>query len=314
MTHIPPVIPFVDHEGFPKVVDAEKVTLGYPQKDSESGELVRDKVVILRRPRHPALFHTHSLTTRNTIPSSFMLMKEQKKFGGFRIQDFTRGPAKFKLRQGSMRYQRKPVGPTFQTRVCMERGVPVSYTTTRTPHTDLISPEEVPGVRRIFRVPCESLPSDQSEKPLRNPKVICVSIWEEFLYGTSVLDVMTGHGGEEPDGPIGVLRAHLKRYLSATVIDMLVLSVYFTLYFLSCLAYNDFWELGLYMLLANHLQIHEKAYKRKMRIDFTGSAFQGPAYVCVRTWCQHCIEKDREKVMFGLMKKMKADIRGTSEC
>ncbi|XP_071526540.1 uncharacterized protein [Panulirus ornatus] len=307
----------VDDEGFPAGADERCRRHRVPVKDEESGEVLREKVVALRRQQDhlqassPSLLHSSS--SWKTLHTQFPLVREHQRFGGFRIQDALRAcGGDLKLRRKSLLYRRglqDLVSPGFQTCVYLEGGVPVRRVIR--PTKDII-PDCVYGRRQIFRVPKESLPPEQREKTKRSPKTICVSIWEEFLYGKSVLNHSIKTGDEIP-GATDSLYKYLGRYLSKSAIDILMYTIFFLLYFASCCIYNMFWELGSYILFSSHLQIHQRAYDNKIDVEFTGSSFQGPAYVFVRNWCAHCVQRDREKIMFRLMKKMKADIIANKE-
>ncbi|KAK8734085.1 hypothetical protein OTU49_006011 [Cherax quadricarinatus] len=275
------------------------------ERDEESGELARQRIIILRR--HPrTLEMNHSFPSRTKLRAGSHLLEDHQRFGSFRIQDFIDG-------LGNLNFIRQPPddlrSSSFQTCIKLKKGVPVSYTTCLSPSEPSLGivSSITSGGKHIFRVPVESLPSNQSDKPTKNSETICINIWEEFLFGKSVLDCGQENETTKP-GPLGELNAFLSQYFSKTFVSFLACTIYFVIYFASCCAYNMFWQLGCYILLASHLQIHERAYDKKVNIEFTGSCFQGPTYIFVRNWCQHCVQKDNEKVMLNLMKKMKADI------
>ncbi|XP_045595560.1 uncharacterized protein [Procambarus clarkii] len=311
-----PVSLKVDSEGFPKPAASKGDITRQDQRDEENGEILKERVITLRRGHRAAALH--SLCSRTNVTQPYHLLEDHKRIGCFRIQDFTDNNGKWKLRCGDMKYLRPPDGfksRSFQTCLKLEGGVPVSYTTTRKtflgPSMDILSTENCRR-NQIFRVPVESLPQNQTEKPLRDPEAFCVNIWEEFLFGKSILGDNKEEDVDEDSGPLGKLHVFLRRYMSTSCINILTYAIYFVIYFASCCSYNMFWQLGTYILLASHLQIHERAYDKKIKLEFTGSSFQGPAYVFVRSWCQHCIQRDTQKVMMSLMKKMKADINASA--
>lgn len=292
-----------DEERWTRSVEAE-------ERDEESGELVRQRIITLRRPPR-TLEMNHSFPSRTKLRIGSHLLEDHQRFGSFRIQDFIDGLGNLNFRQRSLRCGQSDDlrSSSFQTCIKLKEGVPVSYTTCLSPSEPSLGivSSITSGGKHTFRVPVESLPSNQSDKPTKNSETICINIWEEFLFGKSVLDCGQENETTKP-GPLGELNAFLSQYFSKTFVSFLACTIYFVIYFASCCAYNMFWQLGCYILLASHLQIHERAYDKKVNIEFTGSCFQGPTYIFVRNWCQHCVQRDNEKVMLNLMKKMKADI------
>lgn len=299
-----------------------------PRKDFENGEFVSNRVIVLRKaPQPPPLPRINCSIDRRIQHILFPLVKEHQQFGNFRIQnadaesfrihDAILGESsnKVRLRKGSMVYRRGlqgAVNPTRQTCVYMERGVPVRRVVSSTgsnPCHGVQSPS-IYKKNHIFRVPVESLPENHNEKPVRSPQTVCVNIWEEFMFGKNIVNRYTN--GQDSPSVTERIRTYLQYLLPTDIIDYLLYTIYFIILFFSCMAYNMFWELGTYMLFASHLQIHSESYEKNIDVDFTGSIFQGPMYVFVRTWCEHCQQKEREKIMFRLMKKMKLDITGHS--
>lgn len=299
-----------DEEGFPAPPEGSSL----PSRDGESGEILGDKVVALRRaPEEPPrrLRLRPGVPRGRDQPGHYSLLKQHQQFSGFRIRDALAQQGGLRLRKGSMSYSRGPVPvlqPQQQMRVEMRGGAPVWQAAF--PREPRQWQEEWGRVRfrPPFRVPRESLPESRISLPIRNPDQICVNIWEEFLLGTNVLKKNGKHIVDEQSLLKDVLRRRLERILPKVIVDMLTYTVFFVLFFLSCLKYNMFWQLGCYILLQGHLSIHERAYENGVDIEFTGSAFQGPAYACVRSWCQHCIHRENAKVIIRLMKKMKLDI------
>ncbi|MPC22793.1 hypothetical protein E2C01_015820 [Portunus trituberculatus] len=319
MRQLPKGTTLVDGEGFPQGMAVTSVD----GRDKESGELITTKIQYLRKrldlrlsPRIDSLLSADLLHPR---------LSEGRKFSGFRIQQFTRGRAWEGPWHGS---SIRNLGPQLQTCVHMKGGAPVHYTRRpidpRQPSLDVVRRNDY-SVRQAFRVPKESLPKASIEQPLRNKNTICINIWEEFLFGKSVISSFAdrtgpnnGQGEKEgqqeaeeeelEDGIITYVRKSLGQLLPKFVVDLLVYTAYFLIFFASCVGYNMFCELGCYILLAQHLKIHEKAYEKKLDVEFTGSIFQGPLYALTRNWCEHCNERDRGLVMRRLMKKMKADI------
>ncbi|XP_063597617.1 uncharacterized protein LOC134774202 [Penaeus indicus] len=300
-----------DEEGFPASPLGPSFP-SLPSRDGESGEILGDKVVALRRaPESPRRLRLRPGVPRDrSQPGHYSLLKQHQQFSGFRIRDALAQQGGLRLRKGSMTYSRGAaplLQPQYQIRVEMEGGVAVRQTAF--PKGPRQWHEEWGQVRfrPPFRVPRESLPESQICLPIRKPDEICVNIWEEFLLGTSVLRKNGKHIVDEQTW-LKDIRRHLERILPKILVDMLLYTTFFVLFFMSCLTYNMFWQLGCYILLRGHLSIHERAYENGIDLEFTGSVFQGPAYACVRTWCQHCIHKENAKVISRLMKKMKSDI------
>lgn len=302
----------MDDEGFPQSMVAKG-------RDKESGELVTTKIQYIRK--RPELRLSPRIDS--FLSADVLHLSEGRKFSSFRIQQFTRRRAWEEPWDVSGR--RRNLGPQLQTCVYLKGGSPVHYTRkplySHNPSLDVVSRENY-AVRPTFRVPKASLPEASPEQTHRNPNTICVNIWEEFLFGKSVITPRYGQtrqGSEEEnredeeeeeddEGPINYVRRVLSHLLPKFVIDLMVYTTYFLIFFASCVGYNMFCELGCYILLAQHLKIHEKAYEKKVDVMFTGSIFQGPLYALTRNWCEHCSERERGKVMRNLMGKMKADI------
>lgn len=303
----------VDGEGFPQGMAVTSVD----GRDKESGELINTKVQCIRK--RPDLRLSPRIDSMLSADLLYPRLSEGRKFSGFRIQQFTRGRAW----EGQWRGNIRNLAPQLQTCVHMKGGAPVHYTRRplepQQPSLDVVRRGDY-SVRRVFRVPRESLPKASIEQPLRNKNTICINIWEEFLFGKSVLTSLTskarpGSGESEKaedeeleEGVINYVRRSLDQLLPKFIIDLLVYTAYFLIFFASCVGYNMFCELGCYILLAQHLKIHEKAYEKKLNVEFTGSIFQGPLYALTRNWCEHCNERDRGRVITRLMSKMKVDI------
>ena len=295
----------VDDEGFPQGTAAK----GVDGRDNESGELIVTKIQYIRK--RPELRVSPRIDSLLSADLFHPRLSEGRRFSGFRIQKFTRRSAYGGPWDGGN--GPRSHGRQIQTCVYMKGGEPVHYTRRpldpHEPTLGLVRREDY-AVRQVFRVPRENLPQTPKEQPLRKPNTLCVNIWEEFLYGNSVIKTRQRNEEEEEEdeGLINYVRRILSRILPKFMIDLLVYITYFLLFFASCLGYNMFCELGCYILLAQHLKIHEKAYEKKIDVAFTGSIFQGPLYVLTRSWCEHCSERDRAEVIMKLMIKMKSDI------
>lgn len=311
MRQLPNDVTLVDDEGFPKAV----VTDG---RDKESGELLTTKIQYIRK--RPKLRLSPEIDS--LLSADVLHFGEGRRFRGFRIQQFTRGSAWKEPWYGNTRLRN--LEPQLQTCVHLKGGSPVHYTRKplypHNPSRDVVRRAEY-AVRPSFRVPKASLHQTAPEQPYRNPNTVCVNIWEEFLFGKSVISPrydQTRQGSEETnreeaqeeedEGPVNYIRRVLGYFLPKFLIDIIVYTAFFLIFFASCVGYNNFCELGCYILLAQHLKIHEKAYEKKVDVVFTGSIFQGPLYALTRNWCEHCSERERGQVIRNLMRKMKADI------
>lgn len=319
MRQLPKDTTLVDGEGFPQGMAVKSVD----DRDKESGELITTKIQYIRK--RPDLRLSPRIDSLLSADLVHPRLSEGRKFTGFRIQQFIRGRAW----EGPWRgVSIRNLGPQLQTCVHMKGGSPVHYTRRPLdplqPSLDVVRRGDY-SVRRAFRVPRESLPKASIEQPLRSRNTICINIWEEFLFGKSLITSLSdqtrpgnGEGEKEgqqeaeeeelEEGVINYVRRSLGHLLPKFVVDLLVYTAYFLIFFASCVGYNMFCELGCYILLAQHLKIHEKAYEKKLDVEFTGSIFQGPLYALTRNWCEHCNERDRGLVMRRLMSKMKADI------
>ncbi|XP_066969159.1 uncharacterized protein [Macrobrachium rosenbergii] len=256
---------------------------GRLQRDTESGETLGNPVVILRKmsPKAPTInFEHHSLHERRIPPP---LIQEHRLHRHFRIKEalrlaklyghFTKGPKNFgKKGRGSAKI------PLAAAEACRN-------------NTD-----SLPG-------PEENFDGRQHQKLDRE---VLVNIWEEFRYGSSVLNVKSStpitHGGCEWARPF------LANLLPKPVVDLILYILFFSVYFLSCCLYNNYLELGCYLLYDLHLRLHENAEKYYIKVKFIGSPFQGPMYCIIRMLCQHCHHYESNKVVLKLMKKMKQDV------
>ncbi|XP_047501311.1 uncharacterized protein LOC125047205 [Penaeus chinensis] len=302
-----------DEEGFPASPLGSSFP-SLPSRDGESGEILGDKVVALRRapeesPRRLRL--RPGVPRERNQPGHYSLLKQHQQFSGFRIRDALAQQGGLRLRKGSMTYSRRPVPmlqPEYQMCVQMEGGVPVRQTAF--PKVPRQWHEEWDQVRfrPPFRVPRESLPGSQRALPSRKRDRVHVSIWEEFLLGTKVFKKNGKCIINEQNMIISSIKQFLRRFLSRKISDVVMIFIYFLSVVLPCVTYNNYLEFIGYILLHGHLKLHESAYSNNIDLDFTGSVFQGPGYICVRSWCKHCTLKDDIKVFNSLMKKMKADI------
>lgn len=255
-------------------------------RDSESGEMTKDKVIVLRRKPLHSPSPRPLKNYRNLIPSSYPLIEEHQRFTGCRIQDMMK---RMKQRQGNAWCQYPSGMPSAGHFV------------------NLVRHDRYPK-KGLFRVPSEILSNEITKESRNNSNVIYISIWEEFIQGTAVLSKYTKAVADEEYGFTLTIRRHLENFVPSFALDALIYTLYFCIYFVSIILYNNFLELFLYMLCAVHMMIHEKAYANNIDIAFSGSIFQGPAFAFVRFWCQHCQQKETEKVVCSLMKGMKRDI------
>lgn len=254
----------------------------------ENGELLTEKVIILRkRPSRssPKLAEFRKNFGNGTI-DSYPLIREHQLFRRFRIQD------------------------TLNRLKCMRRNKPLSEIE-MIYHQDLINTlrkfhySEKPR----FRVPSESLSSVRTAESTTS-KIVSISRWEEFLYGVMAIEYCSKPDLHRKCRPAVIPYGFLRQYLPGCILDLMIYVLFFMVYFCSISIYNNYLQLMGYILLATHLQIHLEAYEKNIDIRFTGSCFQGPAFSCVTSWCDHCQQKEREKVVNNLMKKMKTDIIG----
>ncbi|XP_047501039.1 uncharacterized protein LOC125047043 [Penaeus chinensis] len=302
-----------DEEGFPASPLGSSFP-SLPSRDGESGEILGDKVVALRRapeesPRRLRL--RPGVPRERNQPGHYSLLKQHQQFSGFRIRDALAQQGGLRLRKGSMTYSRRPVPllqPEYQMCVQIEGGVPVRQTAF--PKVPRQWHEEWGQVRfrPPFRVPRESLPGPQRALPSRKRDRVPVSIWEEFLLGTKVFKKNGKNIINEQSMIINSVQRNLEKVASSTMCDVIICLLYFICAFLPCFTYNNCLELLGYILLHGHLKLHEYAYNSNIDLDLTGSVFQGPGYIWVRFWCQHCTHKESIKVFDSLMKKMKTDI------
>lgn len=294
----------MDGEGFPQ---GTEVVLA-KRRDQESGELLSTKVTCLRK--HPEF----RMSPRIQSYLSSNDFHRSPRFSGFRIPQFPSDRVRI-CRRGR---PKNLMGPQLQTCVYLEGGTPVHYTRKPLdPHGPSLGVvrRHDGSVREAFRVPKDSLPQATAEQPFLNPNTFCVNIWEEFIFGESVIPKKNvtkrsrAHVREdEVEGFLKYIRRVLSSFLPKFTVDLLTYIVYVFLFFFSCVGYNMYCELGCYILLAQHLKIHERADKEQLDVVFTGSLFQGPLYALTRNWCEHCNQRERAKVMMKLMKKMKTDI------
>lgn len=296
--------PFVDGEGFPQGTDVRPAD----KRDKENGELLCQKVICVRKPPEFRVSPRIQSFLSSTFPHRSL--GNGQRFSSFRIQQFTRDVCGGRPKSLE--------GPQLQTCVYLKGGTPVHFTKRPLdpygPTLGMVRRDDF-SVREAFRVPKESLPKSTDEQPAINPNTVCISIWEEFIFGKSVLSTRheTSAGtkhmkDEKEEGVVKSFHATLSSFLPKLVVDFLTYFVYFLVFFFSCVGYNMFCELLCYILFAQHLKIHEKANQEKMDIAFTGSIFQGPLYAITRNYCEHCNERERAKVIMKLMSKMKADI------
>ncbi|XP_042868316.1 uncharacterized protein LOC122250773 isoform X2 [Penaeus japonicus] len=297
-----------DEEGFPTSPLGSSFP-SLPSRDSENGEILGDSMVALRRPpeESPRRLRLHSdLSRRRNQPGHYSLLNQHQQFSGFRIRDALAQKEGLRLRKGCMTYRRGAaplMQPQYLMCVQMKNGAPVGQ-----------SAEQLYGqwsevrLRPPFRVPRESLPKSQPALPCRKPNTLCVNIWEEFIFGTSALKKKGNYSINEENVVIEKMRKFLEGFLSKRMANLVMFVLYFLFYFISCCTYNNYLEAALCLLFHGHLRLHECAYENNINLDFTGSLFEGPAYVWVRGYCQHCIHKENVKVFDCQMKKMKIDI------
>ncbi|XP_063609668.1 uncharacterized protein LOC134783658 [Penaeus indicus] len=300
-----------DEEGFPESPLGPSFP-SLPSRDGESGEILGDKVVALRRaPESPRRLRLRPGVPRDrSQPGHYSLLKQHQQFSGFRIRDALAQQGGLRLRKGSMTYSRGAaplLQPQYQMRVEMEGGVAVRQTFPKGPRQWHEEWGQV-RFRPPFRVPRDSLPESQRALPSRKRDRVHVSIWEEFLLGTKSIKKNGKCIINEQSMIINSLQQNLEKVVSSMMCDVVICLIYLICAFLPCLTYNHYMELLGYILLHGHLKLHEYAYDSNIDLDLTGSVFQGPGYIWVRFWCQHCTHKESIKVFDSLMTKMKADI------
>ncbi|KAK7079487.1 hypothetical protein SK128_017495 [Halocaridina rubra] len=263
------------------------MTEDFGVKDGENGEITKGKIIILRRQseHHMPSSSPSRILYRSPFPNSTSHLRERQLYRGCRIRD-----ALDRLKRGQ-RCQ-LPYGLSY------EEFVKLAYRESSTEKT-------------LFRIPPSSLSTSGNDQSKINPKAVCISIWSEFYFGTSVLDEHVKYTAVQRvwyERFMEILYRGLQQWCSETILTWILYTVFFFAYFYSLLVYNMFLELIFLILLKRHLRIHERAYEHNLNIIFTGSVFQGPAYSCVRTWCCHCTQLDHSKIVLKLMKKMKKDI------
>lgn len=297
--------PFVDGEGFPQGTEVGLAD----RRDQESGELLCTKVMCVRK--RPEFRVSPRIQSYLSSKELYRSHGDGRQFSGFRIPQFHSD----RMRVCRPGRPKNLVGPQLQTCVYLEGGMPVHYTRRPLdPHGPSLGVvrRHDGSVREAFRVPKDSLPKATDEQPFRNPNTLYVNIWEEFIFGKSVIPkskTSRAHVREvEEEGCFKFIHRILSSFLPKFAVDLLTYIVYFFLFFVSCVGYNMFCDLGCYILFAQHLKIHERADEEKLEVVFTGSLFQGPLYAMTRNWCEHCNQRERAKVMWKLMRKMKTDI------
>ncbi|XP_064092150.1 uncharacterized protein LOC135205458 [Macrobrachium nipponense] len=263
-------------------------TIDPVKRDVENGEFLTEKVVILRkRPsRSSGKLTEFRKNFGNGNRDSYPLIREHQLFRRFRVQD------------------------TLNRLKCMKRNKPMSEIEMMY-HQDLIN-----SLRKFhysekppFRVPSESFSGVRAAESASS-KIVSISRWEEFLYGVMAVEYCSKPDLHRKYRPAVIPYGFLRQYLPDRVLDLIIYALFFMVYFCSVSFYNNYLQLAGYILLATHLQIHLEAYEKNINIRFTGSCFQGPAFACVTSWCDHCQQKERERIVNNLMKKMKTDIVG----
>lgn len=313
------------------ILGGEETRAGFrreTKRDIENGEVIESKVCVIRKPA-PSKQRTFRITNgaisnRNMSLMPYSLVKEQQRFsdggtGGFRIHNMIHNGGGLRLRKrGDLVYKRNvdfPAFPMFQTRIQLERGVVVRRTTEPAkpvhPSLGIVARRKsnLDG-REIFHVPEHSLPPGHFDDMVKDPHTISINIWQEFLYGRSVLKDHMPEQRTKNDWTANKIRLFLESFIPATVVNTLLYSAFFVVYFFAACFYNNYVELMTYILLLDHLKIHERANATNVNVEFNGSMFQGPLYALLRNWCEHCNQKERAKVVTSLMKKMKEDITG----
>lgn len=295
------------------------------RRDTENGEVVESNVCVIRRPATPKQrtfrIPNGAVPSRNMSLMPYSLVDEQRRFsgdgnGGFRIHSMIQNGMGLRLRKrGDLVYRRNvdfPPFPMFQTRIQLERGVVVRRTTEPAkpvhPSLGIVERKSNLGGREIFHVPEDSLPPGHFDEMVKDPHTISINIWQEFLYGRSVLKDHMPEQRTRNDWTANKIRLFLGSFIPAAVVNTLLYSAFFVLYFFAACFYNNYVELLTYVLLLDHLKIHERANATNVNVEFSGSMFQGPLYALLRNWCEHCHQKERAKVVTKLMKKMKEDI------
>lgn len=165
---------------------------------------------------------------------------------------------------------------------------------------------------QIFRLTDQALtPSGKKErrrKKRERPKVVTISIWEEFYYGDSLLDKK--YGRPSLTTLSGFLYEIFRGVVPLIAIDILVLLIFISVFFMSCIMYNMFWQLLSFYLLKKHLSLHEKAEKKNINVKFTGNAFQGPGFIYIRqVWCAHCAQIANTKITTKLMDGYRVEMK-----
>ncbi|XP_066950951.1 uncharacterized protein [Macrobrachium rosenbergii] len=269
------------------------------QRDGESGEIAtREMCVLRRRPKtFPAKFHCGSHCVSNYYFRACPLFREQTYSQRLRIQE---NMTKIHVQL----HQRKRVHCCQPLRHADINPVLFTY---------LKSYDERP----LFRVPEEFFRTEakSEEEPSLSQEAQIINIWEEFIHGTSVLNKSFQSNTRERDKTLAAtLQSYLSQFLSQTLVSLAIYLAHFIIYFFSMYFYNLFWSFLGYILLDGHIRIHERAYKHNVNVKFGGSAFQGPAYILVRDWCEHCQQAETERMSIRLMEKMKRDIILHEKC
>ncbi|XP_068207716.1 uncharacterized protein [Palaemon carinicauda] len=260
------------------------------QRDGESGEIATNKMCVLRR--HPNKFHCQSHCVSHYHFRPFPLFRKQNYSQRLRIQENM---------------------TNLNIRLHQEKRVPHSYQSVRHVDVDpvLVTYLKSFDERPLFRIPEECCRTNAKieKEPCLMQEAQVINIWEEFIHGTSVLNNSSQKNSSERDKTLAAtFQEYLGQFLSQSLISVAIYLAHFIIYFFSMCFYNFFWSFLGYILLDGHIRIHERAYKYNVNVKFGGSVFQGPAYILVRDWCDHCQQTERERMSIRLMKKMKRDI------
>lgn len=303
-------LPWIDLEGYPGALSDMT-----PGPDRESGEVVTTEVVVLRRYQglhsstsHPAASSSVATTNKKALQKSSAGNSDQQTFKTFRtdsqqkritfgrkhrVENFVSGRERANYRpQRSVDITR---GLSYERRMAYSRGRQRISVDAESGQCCRTSP--------MFRVPAECVYKDKTDEPKKTRKAYCINIWQEFIYGPSLMLFQIKDVKQ-----LKSVQTLLGQFLHMYIVDIFLYAAFYGTCFMYCLIFNNILELFLYITYSGHLSIHEAVDVFNLNVSFMGSVFQGPSYVFIRFLCKHCNQKAEAKVIMNMMKKMKEDI------
>lgn len=278
---------------------------GGAMKDEESGEILLEEVVALRRnPQRSSYLPGDDL---DRVAERERSRRHSRALRIFRIKDALL-ESDLRLREGIRTSRGGRSDPHRSWCAHCSQGDPQAV------WSEYYGPVQADSIRRstLFRIPTKYLTNIHAADPRKDSSIITVSIWQEFLHGTSVLEQYRSPEDKYEHNLYNSILHHLHRYLPYGCVAFLSWVFFLFMYFGVCCNCTVILELACWLKFMAHLEIHQQAYKSKLNVIFNGTAFQGPCYILLRWHCEHCTQKEREKVVNNLMKKMKMDILGSS--